>query len=288
MDLSIIIPSYNTKQLLSRCLDSIFQSLKNAHFSYEVIVVDNASKDGSIELLNKKYPQVIKILNKENIGYGKANNQGIQKARGTYVLLLNSDIQVLDGAIEKLFAYSNSHPNEFVGGKLLNEDHSPQASCGPLYTLPVVAIMLFAKGDDWKVTRYSPEKIQKVDWVSGACLIGKKQLFLDVGLFDESIFMYMEEIDFLYRAKHKGYTVFFHPDARFVHTGAASSSTKRMPVVNIYRGLLYFYRKHMSIIEQRVLVALLALKAWMVIIIAKSTGNQELVAIYEEALNMVK
>ena len=288
MDISIIIPSYNTKDLLVRCLESIFQSLKNAQFSYEVLVVDNASIDGSIEILNTKYPQVIKILNKENIGYGKANNQGIQKARGTYLLLLNSDIQVLDGAIEKLFIYNNSHPSEFVGGKLLNEDQSPQASCGPLYTLPVVAIMLFAKGDDWKATRYSPEKIRKVDWVSGACLIGKKQSFLDVGLFDESIFMYMEEIDFLYRAKLKGHTVFFYPDARFIHTGAASSSTKRTPVVNIYCGLLYFYRKHMSIIGQRALAVLLALKAWVVILIAKSTGKQELAAIYEEALRMVK
>lgn len=287
MDLSIIIPSYNTKGLLVRCIDSIFQSLKNAQFSYEVIVVDNASKDGTRELLNKKYPQVIKILNNENVGYGKANNQGIKKARGTYLLLLNSDIAVVDDAIEKLYTYVTVHPSAFAGGKLLNEDRSPQASCGPMYSLPVVALMLFAKGDDFGITRYSPDSDQPVDWVSGACLMGKKQSFLDVGLFDEDIFMYMEEIDLLYRAKQTGHTVYFVADCRFIHTGAASSGNRRAPVVNIYRGLLYFYRKHRSIIEQQALMVLLKLKAWVVIALAKITRNKELAAIYEEAVGMV-
>src|SRR5574341_433021 len=156
MDLSIIIPSYNTKQLLSRCLDSIFQSLKNAHILYEVIVLDNASKDGSVELLNKKYPQVIKLFNKENLGYGKTNNQGTRIAKGEYILLLNSDIQVLDKSVEVLYRFIEKHPKSFVGGKLFNEDGTPQASCGPMYTLPVVAMMLFGKGDTLGITRYSP------------------------------------------------------------------------------------------------------------------------------------
>ncbi len=287
MDLSIIIPSYNTKALLVRCLDSIFQSLKNAHFSYEVIVVDNASEDGTINILNKKYPQVIKILNKSNVGYGKANNQGIRKARGAYILLLNSDIVVLDDAIDALYAFAKATPKAFGGGKLLNEDRSPQASCGPMYWLSIVAIMLFAKGDDLGITRYSPAKTRQVDWVSGACLIGTKHAFVDVGLFDEGIFMYMEEIDLLYRAKQKGYTVQFVANARFVHSGAASSSTRRTPVVNIYRGLLYFYRKHRSIIEQQALIVLLKLKAWIAIVVANITGNRGLAEIYEEAVRMV-
>ena len=288
MDLSIIIPNYNTKELLVRCLDSISQSLINVHFSYEVIVIDNASKDDSKVILNKKYPQVIKILNKENIGYGKANNQGVHKAMGTYILLLNSDIQVRSGAIEKLLTFITSHSKAFAGGKLLNEDHSPQASCGPMYSLPIVALMLFGKGDDLGITRYSPREDREVDWVSGACLIGEKQSFLDVGLFDEGIFMYMEEIDFLYRAKKKGYAVHFIADAPFIHTGAASSATKRTPVVNIYRGLLYFYRKHRSIIEQRVLVLLLIMKARIAMSIARVTGDKEFAGTYEEAIRMVR
>lgn len=287
MDLSIIIPSYNTKDLLVRCLDSTFQSLENVQFSYEVIVVDNASKDGSRELLNKKYTQVIKILNNKNLGYGRANNQGVQKAKGTYILLLNSDIQVIARGIEILYQFIRKHPKSFVGGKLLNEDGSPQASCGPMYTLPVVAMMLFAQGDTLRITRYSPSRVRQVDWVSGACLIGAKQAFLDVGLFDEGIFMYMEEIDLLYRAKRKGYTVFFQPEARFIHTGAASSGQRRMPVVNIYRGLMYFYQKHRGLLAVALVKRMLITKALAAIVLGRMIGKQDLILTYEEAIHVV-
>lgn len=287
MDLSVIIPSYNTKALLERCLDSISVSLKDSDISYEVIVVDNASKDGSRDILNKKYTQVIKILNNENVGYGKANNQGIRKATGRYVLLLNSDIQVLNESIGKLFTFIASHSKVFAGGKLLNEDHSPQASCGPMYSLAVVALMLFGKGDDLRITRYSPLREREVDWVSGACLIGEKQSFLDMGLFDEGIFMYMEEIDLLYRAKQKGYTVHFVADAQFIHTGAASSSKRRTPVVNIYRGLMYFYRKHRSPLAVAAVKLLLMAKALAAIVLGRIIGKRDLVITYEQAIRVV-
>lgn len=287
MDLSIIIPSFNTKKLLDRCLASIDASLKGSSLKYEVIVVDNASNDGSRELLNSKYPRVIKLFNKTNLGYGKSNNMAISKARGKYVLLLNSDIQVLDRAIEKLYEFISKRPKSFAGGKLLNENKTNQASSGPTFTIPVVLLMLFFKGDSLRLTRYSPDKVKKVDWVSGACLMGEKSAFLDVGLFDEGIFMYMEEIDLLYRAKQKGYAVFFVPEARFIHTGAASSSSRRTPVVNIYRGLVYFYKKHRSIMEVSLLVFMLRLKATLAIIIGKISRNRPLVQIYEEALKLV-
>lgn len=287
MDLSIIIPSFNTKDLLDRCLHSINESLKSSSLTYEVIVVDNASTDGSVQLLNTKYPRIIKILNKVNIGYGKANNQGIQKSKGRFILLLNSDIKVLDNAIQILYDFAQKYPNAFIGGKLFNEDNSPQPSCGPMYTLPVVFFMLFAKGDALKITRSSPDAIAYVDWISGACIMAKKDSFLHVGLFDEEIFMYMEELEFLYRAKQKKYTVLFYPLATFVHSGAASSEKKKEPVINIYRGLLYFYHKHRSIMEQRILRLMLKIKAYIVISIGKLTNNSGIVLIYEKALHMV-
>lgn len=287
MDLSIIIPSFNTKDLLDQCLASIERSLKGVSLTYEIIVVDNASTDGSIQLLNTKYKRVIKILNDKNIGYGKANNLGIQKAKGKFLLLLNSDIEVLDSAIPKLYAFGLDKPKAFVGGKLLNRDKTPQASCGPFYTLPVIAVMLFLKGDAFGITRSSPNQTTYTDWVSGACLFASKQAFVDVGLFDESIFMYMEEIDLLYRARKKGYGTFFYPDAEFIHVGAASSGSKKQPVLNIYRGLLYFYRKHRSIIEQVLLRVFLWKKAMLGIIVGKLTGNKYLLSTYEEAIHLV-
>ncbi len=287
MDLSIIIPSFNTKALLERCLTSIFVSLRKSKISHEVIVVDNASTDGSCELLRKKYPQVQLVCNTENLGYGKANNQAIRKAKGECVLLLNSDIVVQNDAIKALYRLIKDRKKTFAGGKLFNEDGSAQASCGPFYTIPVVALMLFAKGDYWGATRVSPDTTTSVDWVSGACLMGKKKAFEDVGLFDEEIFMYMEDIDFLYRAKKKGYEVFFCPDARFTHAGAASSGGSRTPVVNIYRGLMYFYRKHHGGASCATIRLMLRIKALAAMIGGRIMGKRELSLIYEEAIRLV-
>lgn len=287
MDVSIIIPSYNTKALLDRCLTSIFASLRQVDFRYEVIVVDNASTDGTRQLLNSKFTQVHLLCNSFNVGYGKANNQAIKKASGTFILLLNSDIVVQNHAIGSLYRFILKHNDAFVGGKLYNEDGSPQPSCGPFYTLPVVTLMLFARGDRWNLTRYSPRTVKKVDWVSGACLMGRKKIFENVGLFDEGIFMYMEEIDLLYRAHKKGYRVFFHPDATFVHSGAASSEKTRTPVINIYRGLVYFYNKHYGYLALASVRIILRIKALLAIFLGRVSGKKDIVSIYEEALGVV-
>jgi GT2 family glycosyltransferase len=287
MDVSIIIPSFNTKHLTGRCLRSIIETLKRATFTYEIIVVDNASADGTVELLNTKFPQVIKILNKENLGYSTANNMGLHIAKGTYVLMLNSDIEVLNGSLAHLYEFARLHPKSFVGGKLYNEDGSLQPSCGPMFTLWYVFLMLFCQADMLSVTRYSPDHPRRVDWVSGACLMGARASFYDVGLFDQEIFMYMDEVEFLYRAGRKGYKVFFTPHARFIHTGAASSGNKREPVKNIFRGLMYFYRKHRTPAEVSVLKFMVRAKAAISITIGKIFGKQDLVHIYEEGLALV-
>src|SRR3989344_6697915 len=146
MDLSIIIPSFNTKNLLDRCLKSIANSLRSSTMQYEIIVVDNASKDGTIELLKSKYPRVKIRSNIVNMGYSKSNDLAMKQAKGKYILLLNSDAVVLHKAIEKLYQFTKQQKKVFVGGKLLNEDLTPQPSCGPFYTLPVITCMLFAKG----------------------------------------------------------------------------------------------------------------------------------------------
>lgn len=287
MDLSIIIVSFNTKDLLDLCLSSIEQSLAGSTIRSEILVVDNGSTDGSRELLKKKYTRVTTLFNNENVGFGKANNQGIKKAKGEFVLLLNSDTEAIDDALPALYAFAKSNSKSFVGGKLLNADGTDQSSCGPAFSLPVVALMLFAKGDALGITRYSPNTVKHVYWVSGACIIATKKAFVDAGLFDEGIFMYMEEVELLARAQEKGYTTLFYPGARFFHVGAASSGSRKTPVLNIYRGLLYFYRRHRSIMEQKVLRVLLALKAHLAVIVGRLSGKASLVTIYEEAIKLV-
>src|SRR6188474_2093167 len=122
MDLSIIIASFNTKDLLDRCLASIEESLKGSRIVYEVIVIDNGSEDGTVEMVKRKYASVELLTQTSNIGFGKANNMGISKSKGEFVLLLNSDIKALDGGIAKLYQFANKKQKIFIGGKLLNED----------------------------------------------------------------------------------------------------------------------------------------------------------------------
>lgn len=288
MDLSIIIVSFNTKQVTDDCLASLYQSLKTSHLRVEIIVVDNVSKDGTREMLEKKYPHVVTILNKENVGFGRANNQGILKAKGKFILLLNSDTVILDHAVHALYTFAAAHPRFFVGPKLLNRDKTPQTSCGPFFSLPVVFAALFLKGDVNGMTRWSPDETKQVDWVSGACIIAPKKLFTDDLLFDEGIFMYMEEIDLLMRARTKGYETYFYPDATIIHLGAASSTNKRTgPVLNIYRGFLYLYKKHYSPFACAILRFLLQLKAVVALTVGWVTGSEYLKSTYAEAYRLV-
>lgn len=291
IELSMIIISYNTKKITQNCLDSIFKSLKNSKIDYETIVVDNASTDESGEMLESyKVHQVLKVIkNNENLGFARANNQAIKLAEGKYILFLNSDIVVLNDAIEKLYNFyqQNEKTINFLGGKLLNENLTPQPSAGPFYTLPVVFGALFLRGDYWGLTRYSPNKTKEVDWVSGACIFTKKKYFEKIGGFDEKIFMYMEEIDLLYRAKKAGFRVFFYPEAKFIHLGSASSGGRTYPILQVYRGLSYFYRKHYNTpISIFLLKFMLQLKAVISLLIGKLTGSQYLTKTYEKALKL--
>lgn len=288
MDLSVIIVSFNTKKLLDNCLTSLYKSIRGQVIDVEIVIVDNGSTDGTREMLLKKYPKVRTILNSENVGFGRANNQGIRKAIGEYILLLNSDTIVPNHAIGKLYEFTKKHPRSFVGPKLLNMDRTSQTSCGPFFSLPVIIASLFLKGDVIGLTRWSPSKTRRVDWVSGACMIAAKKLFMDDLLFDEKIFMYMEEIDLLMRAKHKGYGTYFYAGSPIVHLGGGSSVNKRTgPVLNIYKGLLYVYTKHYSKRSLTALKFLLRLKALVLIGLGVVTGSTYLKKTYAEAYTLV-
>ncbi len=288
MDLSIIIVSFNTKKLLDDCLASLFQSLKGIGVSFEIIVVDNVSTDGTREMLKSKYKQVRAILNSENVGFGRANNQGIRQSRAEYIFLLNSDTIVINNAIGKLLAFAHQHPKSFVGPKLLNLDRSIQTSCGPFFSLPVVFAALFLRGDRIGLTRWSPNSVRRVDWVSGAALMGQRKLFVDDLLFDEKIFMYMEEIDLLYRARRRGYSTLFYPRSVIIHLGSGSSTNKKKgPVLNIYRGLIYFYQKHRGKVSTGMLRLLLKLKAAVAWGIGVVVGSSYLKETYAEAYRLV-
>lgn len=292
-DLSIIVINYNTRQMTADCIKSICVSLENADFQTEIILIDNHSKDQSVEHFEKMVKTMpanvaLRVVgNKDNLGFAKANNQGAKLASGDYLLLLNSDILVLDDAIPKLFHFYKQHPEvRFLGGKLFNRDMTPQASSAPFYTPPVVFAALFLRGDYWGLTRNSPDRFSKTGWVSGACILAKKEYYDQINGFDEGIFMYMDEVDLLYRASRKGLATYFYPEARFIHFGSASSQGKTYPILQVYRGFLYFYKKHYSATDLFLLRIMLQLKAVVSIIIGYIINNSYLKKTYVEAFTL--
>ena len=301
-ELSIIVISYNTAKITLNCLNSIIKSIDNI-INYEIIVIDNASTDSSQSQISKLKSQTLRIggqnhnlnlktiFNTLNLGFARANNQGVKIAKGKYILFLNSDIIVLDDAIAKLLNYfkQNENPIDFIGGKLFEKDgKTPQPSCGPFYSLPVIFGALFLKGDHWGLTRSSPDKIKKVDWVSGACILTTKEKFNKIQGFDEKIFMYMDEIDLLFRAKKAQMQTLFYPQAQFIHLASASSGGKTYPILQVYRGFIYFYKKHHSPPYIFFLKFLLKLKAVIALLIGRLTQNQYLIQTYEKALRLTQ
>jgi GT2 family glycosyltransferase len=291
VDLSIIIISFNTRQITEKCLETIFTSLQSAtNLIYEVIVIDNNSADGSVQSLKKINNPHLKIIeSKENLGFAKGNNEAVKQARGKYILFLNSDIEVLNDAISLLYDfYTNQAKFQFVGGKLHNENMTSQASAGPFYNLINVFVWLYLRGDYWGASRNSPNKITSVDWVSGACFITTQEYFNKLNGFDKKIFMYMDEVDLFYRARKIGFRVGFYPKSSFIHLGSASSKGRTKPILQVYRGLLYFYSKHYSHSEIMILRFMLKLKALTLLSVGKIIHNNYLTETYEQAYQIAK
>lgn len=285
--LSVIILSYNTQKLLKNCLKSLFKSTKG--ISFETIVVDNHSQDDSVKMVKKEFPQVKLIVNRQNLGFSRGNNQGIRKAKGKYLLLLNSDTLVPSQSLLKMIDFLEKNPQvAALGPKLLNADGSDQPSAGSFPSLPVAAIMLFKEHFHASpIVRGSFQKLKKVDWVMGAAIMIRKKLLDQVGLLDEKIFMYMEEVELCYRIKKANFEVVFYPQAKITHLGRGSSeSGKKEPILNIYKGLVYFYQKHYSQPQLILLKLMLKIKAFGAWLIGLLTNNRYLKETYGQALQI--
>ena len=227
--LSISIVNWNTKDILRNCLKSIYESTHK--ISYEVFVIDNSSSDGSPEMVENEFPRVRLIENKENLGFAKANNQVIRLSNGRYILLLNSDTIVLDGALDKMVEFMNGHPDAGAAGcKLLDSDGSLQKSinkfpslfhqCWGKSLLPTIFPKIKVSYVIDEPHFYS--RIQEVDWVTGAFLILSRHAVNQIGFLDERFFMYGEDTDLCWRIKKGGWKVYFYPETKVVHLGGVS------------------------------------------------------------------
>ena len=297
MDLSVIVVNWNTKKLLENCLASIFKFTKG--ISFEMIIVDNGSTDGSQALVKEKFPQVKLILNKSNLGFTKANNQGMKIASGQYILLLNSDTYLIENSFKKLLDKTQSIEGNLgaLGPLLLNEDKSVQQSVGFFPNLPQVFWWMTFIDDLPGGQLLSPyhvdhdsfyRKDQKVDWVTAAAILVPAKVIKRVGPFDEKIFMYGEEIEWCWRIKKAGFKVNFTPSTKIVHIGRGSS--QKIPTrafIGEYKSIIYFYRKYKSPISLQIARFLLKIGALARILIFALLRRKELTKAYVEAFKVV-
>jgi GT2 family glycosyltransferase len=252
--LSIAIVNWNTTELLQALLRSIRAYAPSC--DYEIICVDNNSQDFDAEAMRGEFPEVQFIINPDNAGYAKGNNQAFERATGDYILLLNPDTEVTMGALDTLVQFMFQHPDAAAaGGKLIRPDGCVDRSLRSFPHPEAIAweymglSKLFPKSRSfarYRMTYFYYNETIEVDQPMGSCLIIKKETLEDVGPFDLSFPIFFNEVDWLYRAKQRKWKVFFVHNAVFVHHGAASTSQvdrKKMQVES-HKSLLHFYEKH--------------------------------------------
>ncbi|MEN6434166.1 MAG: glycosyltransferase family 2 protein [Smithella sp.] len=246
IDLSIIIVNWNTKDLLKNCLNSIYKTVHSLIF--EVIVVDNASSDGSIEMLEKEFASVIRIVNTENKGFGAANNQALAIMKGKYALLLNSDTVLTLGAVNKLWNFCEANDKAaIVCGQLLNADGTKQNSIAAFPSLLTLAantsLLEFLFPGRYPSKRYKHTAPIEVDSVIGACMMIRKKSLDEAGAFDERYFFFFEETDLAFTMRLKGWKIYQVPDALIYHLQGQSIGHNISSRIEFYRSRYKFFRK---------------------------------------------
>ena len=261
VDLSIIIVNWNTKYLLKKCLSSLFKHTQDAAgtgFSYEVFIVDNGSSDGSPDMVKEAFPSVTLLCNQKNLGFSKANNQAIPLTSGRYILLLNSDTELISDALQKMVSFMDQHPSAGIcGTKLLNSDGTRQYSCD---TFPRAPLMMFRDkildrftrpGEiPWqnRMTQWDFHENFAVDYVIGAVLLIRRETLEQIGMLDEQFFMYAEDIDWCYRAALAGWKTHYLGEVSIYHHNRGSSEQSATLSSQLQhlraKSLLKFYQKH--------------------------------------------
>ncbi len=259
---SIIIASYNTKDFTLQCLKSIYENVKN--LSFEVICIDNNSRDGSPDLIREKFPEVVLIENEENLGYAKANNIGISKSVGQYVILLNSDTVVMPGSLEHVVEFMRSHPDAGAASpKLLNPDGTIQYC---IRTLPSITTAIFQSlrwhqffpgnriTEKYYKTSLNYDEVLSVDSIGTTCYAIRRAVLDEVGLLDEEFRMYNVDLDFNKRIKNAGYNIYFLPEARIIHYGGVSvNQNSYRGLIEQHQGMWLMYKKHYAEKRSRII-----------------------------------
>lgn len=253
LDISIIIISFNTREMTLACLQSVFEQTKD--LSFEIIVVDNNSSDNSARAIEASFPSIDLIKYKENLGFAGANNLAAKKANGRYLLLLNPDTVVLDGAIQKLHSFAKSHSDNLVyGGRTLFGDLTLNpTSCWKRPTL--WSLFCYSTGltsifrnnsffDPESYGGWARDTIRSVDIVTGCFLMIDRRLWEKLGGFEQDFFMYGEDADLCFRAKNEGAIPIITPEATIIHYCGASENIRVDKMLRLLRAKEQLFRKH--------------------------------------------
>ncbi len=279
IDVSVILVNWNGRELLERALSCLYDTIRASQ--YQVIVVDNASSDGSAAMVRERFPETILIENRHNAGFARANNQALKYASGRYILLLNTDAFVHEGTVDGMVAFMDAHPDAgSVGCRLYYEDGSLQRSCFAFPTLATelwTALFLdkllprsryFGK---YQMTYWDMNETRAVDALLGACMLVRREVVARIGLFDERFFMYSEEVDLCYRLREHGYQNYYLPTVSATHLwGGSSRRMRRESFLRLYESRVKFFRKHYGFVRTRLFKSVLLLSSLMRIVIGSA------------------
>lgn len=256
MDLSIIIVNYNVREFLDNALVSIFKAAKD--LSHEIIVVDNASDDGSVELLRSKFPGVKLIANSTNLGFASANNAALRQAKGKYILLINPDTIVQEDTFLVMIDFFEKNPDVGMAGcKILNPNGTLQIACRRSFPTPMVAFTkiiglssLFPNSrifSRYNLTYLNSDETYEVDAISGSFMMLRRQVYETVGGLDEEFFMYGEDLDWCYRIQKAGWKIFYVHATQIIHYKGESTKRSDLDEIRIfYQAMHLFVKKHVS------------------------------------------
>lgn len=295
--LSVIIVSFNTNKILKDCLSSLY---KNTLLPLEVIVIDNASTDGSPAMVKKNFKKVKLIENKDNRGFGAANNQGAKLAKSDFLLFLNSDTLIHDDAISRSLDYALSR-NQLgaLSCRLNNADGSLQPSGGffpsllnlltwqlGLDDLPLLNRLLevVVKPIHPKASFYQ-RRPRQLDWITGAFMIIPRRVFTTIGGFDQKIFMYAEELELCYRIRKKALRIYYYPEATITHLGGQSAGAQ-LALLSEIKGIKYFFKKHRPHWQLPLVSFLFWLGSLLRLLAFAIIGKYDQARIYRQALSL--
>ncbi len=257
MDLSIIIVNYDTKQLLKNCLSFVFNNQPT--ISFEVFVIDNGSTDGSLTMIKKEFPQVSIVKNKHNLLYSKANNQGLKKTKGVYVLILNSDVMLGKGVLDTMTTFMKTHPQCGLASCREVDQNGKTIRTGHQYHNPFVQIIelpffvkFFRNSSILKKFHYEDwnrKSTKKVDTIPGSFMFGRLDILKKVGFFDVHMKLFFSDADLCLRVHRAGYDIYHHGHVTITHIKAETLKhfTLNEILMQSYQDMFYYYKKHFGI-----------------------------------------